>query len=92
MDLKVLWKNYAYPVLFAAVGAGFTWLQTNKPEVFDFLTAVGLTPTATMVAIAGLLGFVMTKFNPVAGKDQSWFVPDSKHGETPSLRAPLKKK
>lgn len=87
----MLWKNYAYPVVFAGVSAGFSWLQSNKPAVFDMLEGVGVTPLQTMVAIGAILGFVMTKFNPVAGKEQAWFVGDSEHGETPNLRATQKK-
>lgn len=85
-------KQNFYPVLFAVVAAGFTYIQTSFPGVFGFLESIGIGPEWVVMLLAALFGVVATKWNPIAGAEQAFFV--GAEGETKIVedvvKAPVK--
>ncbi len=67
-------RNYAYPVLAAAVASGFNYLTAEVPAVADVLAGLGIDTIWVMTALWSLFGFTAMKANPIGGKEASWFV------------------
>jgi hypothetical protein len=87
MDMRLTVRNWLWPVIWAIANGTFLFIADRWPALVDLLEQSGVDAVWLAAGLAAGLGFLMTKWNPTQGKDQTWFVPKAQSiGDSPDLK------